>query len=48
MGRQHSKAVVERLTQAMVLRGFLEEDSVELASGFAANYVKVRAYGICV
>lgn len=43
MGRQHSKTVVERLTQAMVLGKYLEEDSVELSSGFAANYVNVRA-----
>jgi hypothetical protein len=42
VGRAHSKTVVERLTQAMVLQHYLEEDSVELASGFAANYVNVR------
>lgn len=44
VGRAQSKTVVERLMQAMVLRHYLEEDSTELASGFSANYVNVRAW----
>jgi hypothetical protein len=41
-GRDHTKLEVERLTQRMVLDFYLEEEMVELSSGFPANYVKVR------
>ena len=40
-GRDHTKLEVERLTQRMVLDFYLEEEMVELSSGFPANYVKV-------
>ena len=49
VGRAQTKTVVERLTQTMVLNHYLEEDSTELASGFSANYVNVRASAcVCV